>query len=81
MKGDDANEPVFRVEGSAPFTYEGKAGEAHVMRYWRLPDAAFDDGDEALRWGRLGIEAALRARSGKPAGQASRRPRGAVSSG
>lgn len=66
VKGDDANEPVFRAEGSAPFTYEGKGGEAHVMRYWRLPDPAFDDADEARRWGALGLEAALRAQATRP---------------
>lgn len=70
LKGDDANEPVFRAGGSAPFSYAGKDGEPHTMRYWRLPDAAFDDPDEALRWGRLRLEAALRARSAKPARKA-----------
>ena len=61
VKGDDVNEPAFRAEGSEPFTYEAK-GEPMTMRYWRLPEAAYDDPEEALRWGRLGVEAALRAR-------------------
>ena len=67
LKGDDANESAFRAEGSHPFSYAGRDGEAHVMRYWRLPEAAFDDPDEALRWGRLGLEAARRAKTAKPA--------------
>ncbi len=65
VKGDDANEPEFRAGGSQPFTFPGKDGEVNTLRYWRLPDAALDDIDEAQRWGRLGLEAALRARSAK----------------
>ena len=67
LKGDDANEDAYRGAGSAQFSFPGKDGALQLMRYWRLPDAAYDDPDEALRWGRLGMEAALRARSAKPA--------------
>ena len=67
VKGDSANEGELQAAGSHPFTYAYKDGVAQTMRYWRLPEAAFDDGDEALRWGRLGLEAAVRARSAKPA--------------
>lgn len=65
IKGDDANEAAFRQAGSALFSYPGRDGETLTMRYWRLPDAAFDDPDEALRWGRLGVEAALRVKAPK----------------
>ncbi len=63
VKGDDANEPVFRAEGSEPFTFTYRDGRSEVIRYWRLPDAAYDEAEEALRWGRMGLEAAMRARS------------------
>ena len=33
------------------------------MSYWRLPDAALDDPDEAARWGRLAVDAARRSAS------------------
>ncbi len=65
VKGDDANEPEFRAGGSEPFSFTEKDGRVMTMRYWRLPAAAHDDPDEALRWGRLGLEAALRARTAK----------------
>ncbi len=71
VKGDDANEAHHRAAGSHPFTYRGKDGEPYVMRYWRLPDTAFDEPEEALRWGRSGLEAALRARSKPPKRKAS----------
>ena len=70
LKGDDANEGEYRAAGSQPFTFPGKDGEPQIMRYWRLPDSAYDDPDEALRWGRLGVEAALRVRRTKPARRA-----------
>ena len=65
VKADDATEGEFRAAGSEPFTFTEKDGTVQTMRYWRLPAAAHEDADEALRWGRLGIEAALRARSAK----------------
>ena len=65
VKADDATEAEFRAAGSEPFTFTEKDETVQTMRYWRLPDTAHDDPDEALRWGRLGLEAALRARTGK----------------
>lgn len=66
LKVDDASEPEFRQAGSEPFSFADSEGREAVMRYWRLPAEAYDDPDEALRWGRLGLEAALRARTAKP---------------
>lgn len=65
IKADDVTEPAFKAEGSQPFTFTSKDGRMEVMRYWRLPDIAYDDPEEALRWGRLGVEAALRAQTAK----------------
>lgn len=67
IKVDEATEAEFRDTGSEPFTFPGRDGELNVMSYWRLPETAYDEPDEAQRWGRLGLEAALRARAAKPA--------------
>jgi DNA transformation protein len=66
VKADDLSEPEFQRAGSEPFTYATRAGESMVLRYWRLPEQAADDPAEAARWGRLGIDAALRAKAAKP---------------
>ena len=63
IKADAANEGAFVEAGCPLFTYPGKDGEPLTMRYRRLPDAAMDDADEAARWGRLGLEAAVRAKA------------------
>ncbi len=65
IKVDAETEPRFREAGSEPFTFE-KDGEVVAMGYWRIPETAMDDPDEAVGWAKLGIEAALRARSKKP---------------
>lgn len=65
LKVDDANRAAFEEEGSAPFTYEMKDGGKASLGYWSLPEQALDDPDEAVRWARLGLEAAFRARKPK----------------
>jgi DNA transformation protein len=60
LKADAATLEVFRAAGSRAFTYD-KNGRTARMSYWRLPDAAVDDPDEAARWGRLALDAARRA--------------------
>ena len=72
IKVDPVTEREFREAGSEPFTFPGSDGELNVMSYWRLPENAYDEPEEAQRWARLGLEAALRARSAKPV----RKPRG-----
>ena len=65
LKVDDTTLPAFRSAGSRPFVYE-RDGRTTQMSYWRLPDRALDDPDEAARWGRLALEAARRAATRKP---------------
>ena len=60
LKVDAASVAAFRVAGSRPFTYE-KNGRQAQTSYWLLPEAALDDPDEAVCWGRLALEAASRA--------------------
>ena len=38
---------TLKARGSTPFVYEAK-GKPMEMSYWRLPETAFDDPDEAL---------------------------------
>jgi DNA transformation protein len=64
LKADDSTVDAFREAGSRQFTYL-KNGKPMPMRYWRLPDVALDDPDEASRWGGLAIEAARRAAMAK----------------
>jgi DNA transformation protein len=61
LKVDDETEARFRDAGSEVFVYATKAGERMALRYWRLPDTAFDDPEEAAEWGRLALSAASRA--------------------
>ena len=70
LKTDEASLEAFRTAGSRPFVYE-KDGRRTQTSYWLIPDTALDDPDEAVRWGRMALEAASRAAL---RGSAKRRP-------
>lgn len=78
LKVDDALKDELREEGSGPFVWTPqngpRAGEQIDLGYWRLPDAALDDPDEAVRWGRkaLAIAKAKAAAKAKPKRKAKR---------
>ncbi len=61
LKADDETEDRFREAGSSVFVYRTKAGVEMSLRYWRLPDSAFDDPSEACDWAHLALAAAQRA--------------------
>ena len=65
LKADDQNEPALREAGSRPFTFPMKDGRQMTMAYWSLPEPALDDPEEAVRWARLSIDAALRKAAAK----------------
>ncbi|MDQ0462910.1 DNA transformation protein [Caulobacter ginsengisoli] len=65
LKVDDETEAAFIEAGSAPFIFLMRDGRQAPLRYWRLPDVAADDPEEAARWGRLALDAALRAKRPK----------------
>jgi DNA transformation protein len=65
LKVDAENRAAFEAEGCAPFVYAMKDGRTGKLNYWSLPEHALDDAEEAVRWARLGLEAAYRARKPK----------------
>jgi len=62
IKVDDALKAELRDEGSGPFEWTPqkgpRAGETIDLGYWRLPDSALDDPDEAATWGRKALAVA-----------------------
>ncbi|WP_339913861.1 TfoX/Sxy family protein [uncultured Brevundimonas sp.] len=60
LKADGENEPALREAGARQFTYSSRDGRTMAMTYWSLPDSASDDTDEAVRWARTSIAAAVR---------------------
>ncbi|MEM0943350.1 MAG: TfoX/Sxy family protein [Pseudomonadota bacterium] len=51
LRGDKALGADLEAEGAARFVY-GARGKSIELPYWRLPDAALDDPEEALAWAR-----------------------------
>jgi DNA transformation protein len=70
LKADQALAGELRAEGSGPFVWSPDSGPRkgeHVpLGYWQLPDAALDDPDEAVRWGRKALSVARRKAAEKP---------------
>ncbi|MEO1310664.1 MAG: TfoX/Sxy family protein [Pseudomonadota bacterium] len=65
LKVDAETRAAFEAAGLEPFTYEKKDGERAVMAYYQVPEDVFDDPDAAMEWGRLALDAALRAAAKK----------------
>jgi DNA transformation protein and related proteins len=74
LKVDAETLPIFAAAGSEPFVYtQRKRDRQASLNYYSLPAGAEDDPLEASKWGRLAVEAALRARAAKkPAKQKAR---------
>ena len=70
IKTDDALKAELREEGSGPFEWTQqngpRAGETIDLGYWRLPDSALDDPDEAAVWGRKALKIARAKAAAKP---------------
>jgi len=56
LKATGAFAEEMEALGSSPFVYDGK-GKPVAMAYWRLPDSALDDPDEAVALARRALEA------------------------
>jgi len=79
LKTDEALRRDLTAEGSGPFVWTPtsgpKAGQAVEMSYWRLPEAALDDPDEAVRWARRALDVArIAGPAKKPRKRAVKRP-------
>ena len=59
IKVDDAMKVELAELGSGPFEYVARrksvAGAKIDLGYWRLPDGALDDPEEAADWGRRAL--------------------------
>jgi DNA transformation protein len=78
LKVDDLTRANFEAAGCEPFVYDG-AGKQVTVGYFTVPADAMESPALMLFWGRLAMEAALRARAAKPATK--RRPAAARRAG
>ena len=65
LRADAEIEDRFKEVGSEPFVYRTSDGAEMTMSYWRAPEAALEDPDEAVAWARLSLDAALRKKASK----------------
>ncbi len=66
LKTDEATRARFVEAGCRPWVYAGQ-GREMVTSYYRPPDEAHEDPEAMLPWGKLALEAALRAARAKAA--------------
>ena len=69
MRGDDDLGPAYEAAGSERWVYDGKK-KPIAMPYWRLPESAMDDPDEAADWARRSLVPAEKAAAEKRAAKA-----------
>jgi len=58
LKTDEALRAELQAEGSAPWVYSRAPGKWEETSYWRLPENALDDPDEAVAWARKALAVA-----------------------
>jgi DNA transformation protein len=58
LKADDALKAELAAEGSVSWVYAGRAEPMTNTSYWRLPETALDDPDEAAAWARKALAVA-----------------------
>ncbi|MGH6949744.1 MAG: TfoX/Sxy family protein, partial [Vitreimonas sp.] len=70
LKTDEALRAELREQGCGPFVWAPQSGqrkgEKVDLGYWRLPDSAMDDPDEAARWGAKALAVAKAKAAAKP---------------
>lgn len=74
LKADAQTKALFEAAGCAPFVYDGK-GQSVTMSYFTAPDDAMESPAYMQPWGRLALEAALRAKAAKRPSSRARRPK------
>jgi DNA transformation protein len=63
LKGDAEAAALYEAAGCRQWTYTHKTSKKPVsMPYWTIPEEAFDDPDEAAKWARVALGAAVRSR-------------------
>lgn len=78
MRGDDALGPDFEDAGAERWVYSSERRGQVAMPYWRLPDSAQDDPDEAAEWARRSLAPAREAAAKKAAAKARKAARKAT---
>lgn len=58
LKADEALRAELIAEGSVAWVYSRRDGWMRETSYWRLPETALDDPDEAARWARKALAVA-----------------------
>jgi DNA transformation protein and related proteins len=67
MRADEALAADYAAAGSEQWVYESGGRGPVAMPYWRLPEAAADDPDEAAAWARRSLVPAEKAAAEKRA--------------
>jgi DNA transformation protein len=65
LQADEALRAEMEAEGSVRWVYRFSSKATGSMSYWRLPEAALDDPDEATAWARKALAAAEAKAAGK----------------
>jgi len=58
LKADDALKAELAAEGSVSWVYRSPGRTLQDTSYWRLPETALDDPDEATAWARKALAVA-----------------------
>jgi DNA transformation protein len=66
LKTDEPLRAELQAEGSTPWVYSRAPGKWEETSYWRLPESALDDPDEACAWARKALAVAQAKASAKP---------------
>jgi DNA transformation protein and related proteins len=65
LKTDEALKAELAAEGSVGWVYSRAPGKWEETSYWRLPETALDDPDEAAAWARKALAVAQAKSVGK----------------
>jgi DNA transformation protein len=67
LKTDEALRAELQREGAIAWVYSRAPGKWEETSYWRLPESALDDPDEAVAWARKSLAVAAAKAAQKPA--------------
>jgi DNA transformation protein len=58
LKTDEALRAELKAAGATPWIYSRAPGKWEETSYWRLPESALDDPEEAVAWARKALAVA-----------------------